>query len=99
MSYILPKNVTAPKDRWQLHKVLIDGTANKPAYALGVWDGRRCIGARWNGDNDNRTGWPRIYTNPCWHILDEKLEDGVLAMLPTRRERIQALRFLNNEDV
>lgn len=99
MSYILPQHVTAPKDRWELHQVIIKGTANKPAYALGTWDGVRCIGARWNGTEDNRKGWPRIYTHPCWHILDDKLCDAVLALLPNYTERIRAMRFLDGENV
>jgi hypothetical protein len=99
MSYIHPKDVTAPKERWTLHRVLIEGGANEPAYALGAWDGKRCIGARWNGSDDNVTGWPRIFTNACWHILDDRLCDGVLAMLPNYSERIRAMRFLDGEDV
>jgi predicted Abi (CAAX) family protease len=46
MQYILPKDVTAPKDHWTLLKVLVEGKAGKPAYALGTWYGKRCIGAR-----------------------------------------------------
>jgi hypothetical protein len=99
MPYILPQDVTAPKDRWTLHRILIKGAAGKPAYALGTWEGERCIAARWNGTNENETGWPRIYTRPCWHILDDRLSDGVLALLPNYTERIRAMRFLDVEDV
>jgi hypothetical protein len=99
MPYVLPQNVTAPKGRWTLHRILIAGKVGRPAYALGTWDGERCIGARWNGTDDNEIGWPRIYTRPCWHILDEDLYDGVLALLPNYTERILAMRFLNGENV
>ena len=99
MPYILPRDVTAPKEHWMLHRVLIEGTIGKPAYALGTWDGERCIGARWNGTDDNEVGWPRIYTHPCWHIIDNKLCDGVIALLPNYAEKILAMRFLNGENV
>jgi len=99
MPYILPQDVNAPKDHWMLHRVLIPGTTGEPAYALGTWDGNRCIGTRWNGTDENETGWPRIFANPCWHILDEKLSDAVLGLLPNYTERIMAMRFLDGEDV
>jgi hypothetical protein len=99
MPYILPQNVTAPKERWTLHRILVQGSAGQPAYALGTWDGKRRIGARWNGTNDNEIGWPRIYTRPCWHMLDDKLRDGVIALLPSYKEKILAMRFLNGESI
>ena len=101
MVYISPQDVTAPQERWTLrYRVLADDGPQTPAYALGTWDGDRCIGARWNGDdNDNRVGWPRIFIHPCWHILDDKLYDAVIAMLPDYRDKIHAIRFLNNEEV
>jgi hypothetical protein len=98
MPYILPRNVTAPKDHWTLQRVIIEGDAGNPAYALGTWDGGRCIGARWNGTDENETGWPRVFTNACWHILDEKLWHGVIALLPDYSAKILAMRFLNGED-
>jgi len=99
MPYIRPQYVTAPKKRWMLHRVLIPGSAGKPAYALGTWDGGRCIAARWNGTDKNKIGWPRIYVRPCWYILDEQLCDAVLALLPKYTERILAMRFLDGENV
>ena len=78
MPYIPPQDVAAPQERWTLHRALVDDGPDTPASALGTWDGARCIGARWNGNDDNPTGWPRIYVHPCWHILDEKLWDSWL---------------------
>ncbi|MBW4034744.1 MAG: hypothetical protein HIU90_04670 [Proteobacteria bacterium] len=98
MPYASPQNVTAPRERWLLHRVIIDNGSQKPAYALGIWDKTdRCIGARWNGDDTNPVGWPRIFTNPCWHILDENLWNAVIAMIPDYRDKIYAIRFLNEE--
>ena len=99
MPYILPQDVTAPREHWTLNRVLIEGTAGTPAYALGIWDGDRCIGARWNGTDENEIGWPRVYVHACWHILDGELCDGVIALLPSYADKILAMRFLNGEDI
>ena len=99
MSYITPEKVTAPQEHWTLHRVLMSGSAGTPAYALGMWDGDRCIGIRWNGTDDNETGWPRVYVHPCWHVLDDKLSDAVIALLPDYRDKIYAMRFLAGEDM
>lgn len=99
MTYTSPKEVTAPQDHWMLHRVLLDGGPGEPSYALGTWDGKRCIGARWNGDEDNAVGWPRVFVHPCWHILDERLDEAVIALLPDYRDKIHAMRFLNGEPV
>jgi len=98
MPYVTPDEVTAPAEHWTLHRVLTDGGAGDPVYALGTWDGRRCIGTRWNGDNDNPTGWPRVYVHPCWHILDDRLQDAVIALLPDYQHKMRAMRFLAGED-
>lgn len=96
MPYIPPQDVTAPQERWTLHRTLVDAGPDTPAYALGTWDGARCMAARWNGNDDNPTGWPRIYVHPCWYILDERLWDAVVALLPDYRDKIDAIRFLNH---
>jgi hypothetical protein len=99
MAYVSPQKVSAPQERWTLHRVLIDNGAGTSAYALGSWDGARCIGTRWNGDDDNETGWPRIFVHPAWHILDKELTDAVIALLSKYQDKIYAMRFLNGEDV
>jgi hypothetical protein len=99
MPCIPPEEVTAPQEHWTLHRVLIAGNAGEPAYALGTWCGQPCIGTRWNGTDDNVTGWPRIFVHPCWHILDIKLGDAVIALLPDYRDKIYAMRFLGGEEL
>jgi hypothetical protein len=99
MPYIRPQDVTAPKELWTKHSVLIEGKAGQPAYALGTWDKKRTIGVRWNGTDDNEIGWPRVFVNPCWHIIDPALLDSVIALLPDYATKIRAMRFLNNEDI
>ncbi len=99
MPYNQPQDVTAPQEHWTLHRVLISGEAGTPAYALGTWDEDRSIGTRWNGTDDNPTGWPRIYVHSCWHIVDHRLHDAVIALLPGYQDKIYAMRFLAGEDV
>jgi hypothetical protein len=103
MSYTRPQDVTAPQEHWTLHSVLISGEAGTTAYALGTWtwadETERCIGTRWNGTDDNETGWPRIFVHPCWHIIDRKLHDAVIALLPDYKDKIYAMRFLAGEDI
>lgn len=51
--YRRPQDVTAPKKRWKLRQVLVDDGPDRPAYALGMWDGEPAIGFRWNGNTEN----------------------------------------------
>jgi hypothetical protein len=98
MPYTAPQNVSAPKEHWQLAYVLNDGGPGNPAYAVGYWDGVRCIATRWNGDSDN-VGWPRIFVHPAWHILPSQLHSAVIGTLSDYRMQILALRFLAGEEV
>lgn len=100
MPYIKPDKVVAPQERWKIYKVLVDNGPGESSYALGTWDTQRCIGARWNGeDNGNEIGWPRIFVNPCWHILDKDLNNAVIGLLQDYRNKIEAIRFLAGEDM
>ena len=49
MSWRAPQTVTAPKRLWQMYAVIEEGEAGGPAYAIGLWAGKRRIGFRWNG--------------------------------------------------
>jgi hypothetical protein len=99
MPYILPQDVTAPQEHWTLHRVIISGAPGTPAYALGTWDGERCLATRWNGTDDNETGWPRIFVHACWHIIDRRLSDSIISLLPDYRDKIYAMRFLAGEEL
>ena len=49
MKHIKPQDVVSPKANWRLIDVVLDRGEGDCAYALGMWDNRRCVGFRWNG--------------------------------------------------
>ena len=92
-AYVLPQDVTAPANFLHLDQVLIDGGPGERAYALGTWNGNPCVLARWNGGQDGPHGFPLIFGNPAWFVLDESLWPTVLAQLEPVN-RMNAARYL-----
>lgn len=88
MGYIKPKDVHSPKNSWHLFEVLIDGGEGGPSYALGAWERDRTIGYRWNGSGDKPIGNPQSRGLPTWIILDEKLYEAVVDLLPADKRAI-----------
>jgi hypothetical protein len=41
------------------------------SIAFGTYeDRRRCVGMRWNGENDDSdVGYPKVFKNPVWFVL------------------------------
>ena len=88
MSYIRPKDVKSPKGRWHLFEVVLAGKEGACAYALGEWDGERRIGFRWNGTEDNKIGNPQSRGLPTWTMLDERLHEAVVSLLPSDKQEM-----------
>lgn len=84
MSYIPPSDVVSPKASWTLVDVVLDEGEGEPAYAIGMWDRRRRIGFRWNGDNDSPLGNPQSRGLPTWVMLDPALHGAVLTLVRRR---------------
>lgn len=82
MAYIKPTEVVSPKAHWSLIDVLLDRGEGDCAYALGIWDGKRRIGFRWNGADENELGNPQSRGLPTWIILDPELHEQILGQLP-----------------
>lgn len=82
MSYIKPAEVISPKAHWSLIDVLLDRGEGDCAYALGIWDGERRIGFRWNGTDDNELGNPQSRGLPTWTMLDPEIHQQILERLP-----------------
>jgi hypothetical protein len=57
--------------------VILDRGEGDCAYAIGMWDRKRCIGFRWNGTNEHVLGNPQSRGLPTWTILDRKLHSAV----------------------
>lgn len=73
MSYVLPSEVSAPKNKWHLVSLLVDNGPEKTSYALGTWEGRPCVACRWNGTKDRPKGNPNSTGNPTWFILGDEI--------------------------
>lgn len=82
MPYISPTEVVSPKAHWSLIDVLLDRGEGDCAYALGIWDGERRIGFRWNGTADNQLGNPQSRGLPTWTMLDTAIHQKVIEQLP-----------------
>jgi len=81
MSYIKPDEVISPRANWRLVDVILDRGEEDCAYAIGMWDNRRCIGFRWNGTDDRPLGNPQSRGLPTWTILDRKLHPAVIRLI------------------
>ena len=77
MPHIEPEEVISPKANWRLVDVILNRGEDDCAYAIGMWDNRRCIGFRWNGSKERPLGNPQSRGLPTWTILDRKLHQAV----------------------
>lgn len=77
MPYVKPEEVVSPKANWTLVDVVLDRGEGECAYAIGLWDRKRRIGFRWNGEADRPLGNPQTRGIPTWTILDPKLYRSV----------------------
>jgi hypothetical protein len=85
MAYIKPAEVISPKAHWSLIDVLLDRGEGDCAYALGMWDGERRIGFRWNGTSENELGNPQSRGLPTWTMLDPGIHHQILERLPPEK--------------
>ena len=85
MPYEKPEDVTSPKKRWRLKRVVHPGTEATWSAAEGWWDDRVVLALRWNGDDDTPKGNPVSRGFPTWFIVPDELEGAV-------REAISGLR-------
>ena len=72
MSYLNPRNVTAPKDQWKIIDIICDLGEDDYSIALGTWNKSLCLACRWNGSLASKTkhqGNPISSFQPTWFIL------------------------------
>jgi len=105
MAHIPPEEVISPKTSWRLVDVILDRGEENCAYALGMWDNRRCVGFRWNGTADRPLGNPQSRGLPTWTILDRALHPAILRLVkrdnPAKAQIVQAFfgkRVEDNEE-
>lgn len=94
MTHIQPDKVISPKANWRLVDVILDRGADDCAYAIGMWDNKRCVGFRWNGTKDTPLGNPQSRGLPTWTILDRKLHPAITKLVkkenPAKVQIVQA---------
>jgi hypothetical protein len=92
--HIQPKDVVSPKASWRLIDVVLDRGEEDCAYAIGMWDDRRCVGFRWNGSDERPLGNPQSRGLPTWTVLDPALHPAVLRLVeqenPSKAQIAQA---------
>lgn len=79
MAYIPPENVISPKVYWKSgHTVLLDTGSGGWSAADGFWEGKPCLGLRWNGiDGQDSIGSPQSRGKPTWWIVPSELESVI----------------------
>lgn len=87
--YTPPEQVTSPKRRWSLIKVLYDPkAANECVMALGIWDNKPALALRWNGSDDNPVGTPQSRGLATWFIVHERYHAGLLSTLSAEMQNL-----------
>lgn len=82
MTYIDPKSVNSPKQRWVLLDVLRDSGEGADSLSVGMWDKKKVLAMRWNGDKSNRLGNPQSRGIPTWFVIPECYYEAILSTLP-----------------
>ena len=81
MTYVKPQNVTSPRNRWRLRRVLHDGGEGSWSAAEGQWDDEglwgEVLAVRWNGCSGSEIGNPQSRGLATWFILPDELEHPV----------------------
>jgi len=64
-----PENVNP--GNYKLDCVLFNNNFFSISY--GFWENeKKCLAMRWNGEN-NDPGYPKVFGNPMWFIIDDNL--------------------------
>ena len=81
MSYTKPEDVSSPKNRWRLRRVLHDGDEGGWSAAEGQWENEglwgEVLAIRWNGTAGAEIGNPQSRGLATWFIMPEELEQTV----------------------
>src|SRR5712692_1542537 len=86
MSYIRPQDVLSPRHKGvKVIEVLLDEGEStnddaKFAAARIEWEGKLCIGTRWNGGARNPAGFPTSRGKPIWQVEHEELRTQLEAL-------------------
>lgn len=97
MAYHNPRRVDAPRRRWKLIDILYNGGNADAALAIGEWDGKAVLAARWNGtDGEDGIGNPQSRGIPTWFVLPQWLNESTLMSPVVPRSKVRLARALLN---
>ena len=88
-TYPLPEDVTAPRMKWKLIRVLFKGDPEDPtnhipdnySVAIGMWENETCLAMRWNAGEGRPVGNPSSRGLPVWFIIPKELQAPILSTL------------------
>ena len=82
MPYIAANEVKSPRKQWSLIEVLVDRGESEWSLAVGEWNGKRCLAARWNGGDGLPAGNPQSRGNPTWFVLPSEFVEPLMSIVP-----------------
>jgi hypothetical protein len=79
MAYVDPATVKAPIRSVHSVRVIYDRGSGGSSVALLEWEGKECVGIRWNGEEGQPgIGNPQSHGQPTWFVVPDELESAVL---------------------
>jgi|ERR1700730_17538950 len=94
-----PRTVTSPKERLKDHRVIHEAPDQSIAIpwslAIGIFDGRRALLVRWDGDSP--LGNPVSSGYPTWFVLPNDLHESSLTVV-SEPNQSSARDWLNGLD-
>ena len=74
MGYVDPKSVLAPRDRIsEVTAVLYDGKEDNVSIVILQYDGKPRLAIRWNGNDEEKLGFPSVRQYPVWFLVPDDL--------------------------
>jgi hypothetical protein len=83
-NYRPPEEAKSPKDRVQVHRILLDSGESDVSIARGTWDEEECLLIRWNGSPDQKNGFPARFENMTWMVVPSWMRSAILSALATK---------------
>lgn len=87
-TYKKPGEVTSPRLRWSLTRVLKEGAEGSHAIAIGNWDKSPALAIRWNGTKESPVGTPQSRGLSTWFIVPKDLVTPILETLPEDEKKL-----------
>ena len=101
MIYIDPQNVTSPKDFVEEVQVLYNDGPEGVSMARIIWEGKECLGIRWNiarrewdenekiNDKKQCVGMPSSRGYPVWFILPDNFFDKNSSLFKNIQDKLK----------